>query len=104
MKKNERKILYDGSVTFSPSKDNPLLETGYSKEHLLLTKANIVVVFSHDRFFPIFFRVIPGSIHEITTIDILLEGLGEDIILVLGKAFYSMDVYENSSESPLSLH
>ena len=94
LKRNGEKILYDGSVIFSSSKDNPLLETGYNKEHLLLTKANIVVAFSHDRFFPIFFRVIPGSIHEITTIDILLEELGEDIILVMDRGFYSFEVYK----------
>jgi transposase len=92
LKRDGEKIIYDGSVIFSSSKDNPLLETGYNKEHLLLTKANIVVAFSHDRFFPIFLRVIPGSIHEIATMDVLLEELGEDIILVIDKGLGSDDV------------
>jgi transposase len=94
LKKDGERILYDGSVIFSTSKENPLTETGYNKEHLLLTKINIVLAFSHDRFIPIFFRTIPGSIHEITTINILLEELGKDIILILDKGFYSHKVYK----------
>lgn len=56
------------------------------------------MAFSHERFLPVFFRLVPGSIHEITTIDILLEELGENIILVLDKAFSSAKVYEKISE------
>lgn len=94
---NER-IIYDRSVIFSSSKNNPLLEIGHNKEHLLLTKANIVMAFSHERFLPIFFRVIPGSIHEIKTIDILIEELGENIILVMDKGFTSKDTFEKISK------
>lgn len=93
LKKDNEKILYDGSVIFSTSEDNPLLETGYNKEHLLMTKANIVIAFSHDRFIPIFFRILPGSIHEITTIDILLEELGRGVILIFDKGFYSIKLF-----------
>ena len=94
LKRNGEKVLYDASVIFSSSKDNPLLETGYNKEHLLLAKANIVLAFSRDRFIPIFFRLIPGSIHEIATVEILIEELGTNIILIIDKGFYSEDVYE----------
>lgn len=92
IKQDGEKILYDGSVIFSTSKENNILEIGYNKEHLLLPKANIVMAFSHSRFFPVFFRIIPGSIHEIATIEILLEDLGNDTILVLDKGFMSKDV------------
>lgn len=95
LKKEGEKILYDGSVIFSSSKDNPLVETGYNKEHLLLTKSNVVLAFSFDRFLPIFFRLIPGSIHEIASIEILLEELGKDVILIIDKGFFSFDLYKN---------
>lgn len=94
LKQDGDKVLYDGSVIFSASQNNPLLEVGYNKEHLFLPKANIVMAFSHKRFLPIFFRIIPGSIHEITTIEILLEELGKDIILVMDKGFMSKKVTE----------
>lgn len=95
LKKDGEKILYDGSVIFSSSKDNPIVETGYNKEHLLLTKSNIVLAFSCDRFLPIFFRLLPGSIHEISSINILLEELGKKVILIIDKGFFSFELYKN---------
>jgi transposase len=79
-------------MIFSSSKHNPILETGYNREHFILTKANIVVAFSHNRFIPVFLRVVPGSIHEITTVYILLEELGKGVILVFDKGLNSADV------------
>lgn len=98
LKRDGEKVVYDGSVIFSSSKDNPILEVGYNKDSLLIPKANIVMAFSHSRFLPIFFRVVPGCIHEITTIDILLEELGEDIILVLDKGFISKKSLKKMNE------
>jgi transposase len=92
MRRNGEKLVYDGSVIFSSSKENPILEVGYNKDKLLLPKANVVMAFSHDRFFPVFFRVLPGSIHEITTLDVLLEELGENMVLVMDKGFTSIRV------------
>lgn len=94
LKKDGEKILYDGSVIFSSSKDNPLVETGYNKEHLLLSKSNIVLAFSFDRFLPIFFRLLPGSVHEISSVNVLLEELGKDVILIIDKGFFSFDLYK----------
>jgi transposase len=102
LRQNGEKIVYDGSVIFSSSKENPLLEVGYNKDQLLLTKANIALAFSHDRFLPVFLRVIPGSIHEITTLDILLEELGKGVVLVLDKGFTSVDTAEGIDEAGLS--
>lgn len=95
IKENGERIIYDRSVIFSSSKDNPLLEIGHNKEHLLLTKANIVLAFSHERFLPVFFRLVPGSIHEITTLNILLEEIGKNVILVLDKAFTSAKSFKD---------
>lgn len=98
LKKDGEKVVYDGSVIFSSSKDNPILEIGYNKDNLTIPKANIVMAFSHSRFLPIFFRIVPGCIHEITTIDILLEELGNDIILVLDKGFISKKSLKKMNE------
>ncbi len=98
IKENGEIVIYDRSVIFSSSKDNPLLEIGHNKEHLLLPKVNILMAFSHERFMPMFFRIVPGSIHEITTINILLEELGKDVILVLDKAFTSKKAFKKISK------
>ncbi len=97
LKRDGEKILYDGSVIFSSSGENPILETGYNKDHLLLPKANIVLAFSHERFLPVFMRVIPGSVHEIKTIEILSDDLGSDIILVMDRGFNSKTVRKKIS-------
>lgn len=95
LRRNGERIIYDGSVIFSESKTNALLEIGHNKDNLFLTKANIVLAFSHDRSMPVFFRVIPGSIHEINTLEILAEELGKGrMILVLDKGFSSTDVFK----------
>jgi len=93
LKKEEERILYDGSVIFSSSKENSLLEVGYNKEHLFLTKTNIVLAFSHDRFIPVFFRLLPGSIRDSSSIEVLLEELGDDVTLILDKGFQSEDTF-----------
>lgn len=95
LKQDDEKLIYDGSVIFSESKENPLLEFGYNKDNFLLTKANIVLAFSHERFVPIFFRILPGSIHEIASLDVLLDELGEKIILVMDKGFSSEDKFDD---------
>lgn len=102
MRRNGEKLVYDGSVIFSSSKENPILEVGYNKDKLLLPKANVVMAFSHNRFFPIFFRVIPGSIHEITTLDVLLEELGGNVVLVMDKGFTSLPVSKKIHRRRLS--
>ncbi len=94
LRKDGERIIYDGSIIFSESKDNALLEIGHNKDNLFLTKANVVLAFSHDRSIPVFFRIIPGSIHEINTIEILIEDMGKDIILVMDKGFSSAGVYK----------
>jgi hypothetical protein len=98
LKQDGEKILYDGSVIFSESGENPILETGYNKEHLFLTKANIVLAFSYNRFIPVFFRLLPGSVHEITSLDILISDLGKRVILVMDKGFSSVGTFKKLAE------
>lgn len=94
LKQEGETVLYDGSLIFSSSKNNSLLEYGYNKEHFLLKQANILLAFSHDRFIPIFLRVIPGSIREINTIDILLKEIGKNVVLIADKGFGSENVFK----------
>ncbi|KXA92513.1 hypothetical protein AKJ65_07455 [candidate division MSBL1 archaeon SCGC-AAA259E19] len=98
LRENGEKILYDGRVIFSDSDRNSLLELGYNKDKLPLKQAKVVMAFSKNRFIPIFFRVIPGSIHEIGTLELLAEELGHDLILVMDKGFNSADVRKDLSE------
>lgn len=82
-------LLYDGSVIFSNSKYNRLLEIGYDKSKLFLPKANIVLLFSKTRNIPVYFKLFFGSVHEV---KILTETMDEiknrNAIFVADKGFY----------------
>lgn len=89
LRKNGEKILYDGSAIYSDSHRNALLELGHNTDELPIKQAKIVMAFSRDRFIPIFFRVVPGSIHDVKTLKVLSEELGGDLILIMDKGFDS---------------
>jgi len=88
------KILYDGSIIVTDS-DIPLAELRTDKEDQFLKRVNLVVAFSRDRRLPVFFRVLPGSLHEIGTLRLFLEEIEEkNLILVMDKGFASEDWFE----------
>jgi transposase len=97
------KLLYDGSVVYSNSKYNRLLEVGYNKDKLLLPKANIMLLFSKTRFLPVYFKLFSGSIHEIRTIKDLVEELREkDIVFIGDKAYYKNTLFDDLHENKIS--
>lgn len=93
---NENELLmYDGSVIYSYSKYNKLLETGYNKERLLLPKANITLLFSKHRNLPVYLKLFFGSVHEIKTVNEIVEELEDKkIIFVCDKGFYKNKFFE----------
>lgn len=88
------KILYDGSVIVTDS-ENPLAEFRVDKKGQFLKRVNLVVAFSRDRRLPVFFRVLPGSLHEINTLGLFLEEIEEkNLILVMDRGFTKEDLYK----------
>jgi transposase len=88
------KILYDGSVIVTDS-ETPLAEFRADRKNQFLKRVNIVVAFSQDRKLPVFFRVLPGSLHEISTLGLFLEEIEEkNLILVMDKGFTKEDLYK----------
>jgi len=92
-------LLYDGSVIYSSSRYNRLLETGYNKEHSLLPKANVALLFSKTRNSPVYFKVFFGSVHEVNTVPQIIEEIGgKDIFFVTDKGYYKDDLYDKLHE------
>ena len=88
------KVLYDGSIIVTDS-ENPLAEFKVDKKGQFLKRMNLVVAFSRDRKLPVFFRVLPGSLHEISTLGLFLEEIEEkNLILVMDKGFTKEDLYK----------
>lgn len=97
--RNGEMLLYDGSVVYSTSKYNRLLEIGYDPDKLWLPKANITLLFSRDRNLPIHFRVFFGSVHEINTIKAIIGEIGhKNVVFIADKAYYKDGLYLELSE------
>lgn len=95
-------LLYDGSVIYSASEYNKLLEIGYDKGKLFLPKANITLLFSKDRNVPVHFRLFFGSIHEIKTIKTIIEETKRrDILLIADKGYYKNSLYDDLNEAKI---
>ena len=92
-------LLYDGSVVYSDSKHNKLLEIGHDKEGSFLPKANIGLLFSKDCNVPVHFRLFFGSVHEIKTVDhIMHEMRGRDVLFIADKGFYKNAFFKELDE------
>ena len=89
-------LLYDGSFIHSFSKNNKLLEVEYDKDGLLLPKANITLLFSKVRNLPVYYRLFFGGVHEVNTVQSLIEKLKDRrIILIADKGYYKNKLYED---------
>ena len=92
-------LIYDGSVIFSTSAHNRLLEIGYNKDKLLLPKVNIALLFSKNRNLPIYFRIFFGSVHEIKSIEAVKKEIeGRNILFIGDKALYKNQLYAEMNE------
>ncbi len=96
-------LLYDGSFIHSFSKNNKLLEVGYDKDGLLLPKANITLLFSKVRNVPVYYRLFFGGVHEVNTVNGLIEELKDRrIVLIADKGYYKNELYENLDKNHVS--
>lgn len=94
MMKDGELLLYDGSIIYSNSLFNKLLEIGHDKENSFLPKANIGLLFSKDRNVPVHFRLFFGSVHEIKTVDrIAHEMRDRDMMFIADKGFYKNGLF-----------
>ncbi len=88
-------LLYDGSFIHSFSKENKLLDVGYDKDGLLLPKANITLLFSKVRNLPVYYRLFFGGVHEVNSVQSLIEKLRDrNIIMIADKGYYKNQLYE----------
>lgn len=101
--KPEEKLLYDGSVIYSTSKYNRLLEVGYNKDKLLLPKANITLLFSKTRFLPVYYKLFFGSIHEVKTVRDVIDELKErKIMFIADKGFYKNQFFDDLAKNKIN--
>jgi hypothetical protein len=99
MMKSGDLLLYDGSVIYSTSGYNKLLEVGHDKGMSYEPKVNISLLFSKKRNVPVHFRLFFGSVHEIKTMDrIAHEMRDHDIMFIADKGFYKNALFKDLDE------
>ncbi len=102
--KDSSALIYDITSLSSTSKNISLLEFGYNRDGDNLPQVNLGVVTNKEGI-PLYFKVFPGSITDITTIHNLLKDLEdlrvEECSIVLDKGFYSQKNVEEILDAKL---
>jgi transposase len=88
-----RFIVFDITSLSSYAAAIPYAEWGYNRDREALPQINLGVVYGEPSGLPVFYRLYPGSIHDVTTLANLITELNvlslEQTLFVLDKGFYS---------------
>lgn len=83
-------LIIDLTAIYSQA-ENPTYPTfGHNSQNEYLPQINMLLLFSKDKNRPIYFRLLPGSIVDITSIKLTLEeSQANNAVFIGDKAFYS---------------
>ena len=86
-------LLFDITSFSSQAKQIEFLEYGYNRDHELLPQINIGLLVNETLRLPLYYKLYPGSIKDISTMDNLVKELQcltiQKITLILDRGFYS---------------
>ncbi len=83
-------IVIDLTHVFSFSENVISATLGYNSEKEYIPQINLILIFSLDRNEPSFFRIVPGSIRDVSGISLTLKEAGiEGAVLIGDKGIYS---------------
>jgi len=83
-------IAMDSTHVFSLSEDVIAATLGHNAENEYVPQVNLSLIFSLDRMHPSFFRIVPGSIRDVSVIPASVNEAGiSNAIVVTDKSFYS---------------
>lgn len=83
-------IVIDLTSIFSFSEDVISATSGYNSKREYTPQINLVLMFSLDRYEPSFFRIVAGSIRDVSAISLAVKEAGiKRAILIADKGIYS---------------
>lgn len=86
----DEKLLIDFTHVFSLSNEVTLAEKGYNSELDFTPQINLLYIFSADKKMPLFYRVLPGNVRDISSLKATIEeSRMKDVIIIGDKGFYS---------------
>lgn len=86
-------VFFDITSFSSYSKNIPSVERGYNRDGENLAQINMGAAFSNSKSLPLFYKIYPGSIVDVSTLQNTaqyMKGFGvDDYMFVLDRGFYS---------------
>ena len=85
-------LAVDITHIFSRSEDIISSTLGRNSEHQYVPQINLLLLFSLDKMQPIYYRILAGSIRDVSSLVLSMAESGvKNIVLVSDKGFYSLD-------------
>ena len=85
-------VLIDLTHIFSLSENMGLTAKGFNREFDFTPQVNLLFMFSLQEKLPLFYRVLPGNVRDVSSLKSTIEESGiEDVIIIGDKGFYSQD-------------
>lgn len=85
-------LLIDLTPIFSLSENMVLAEKGYNSQWDFTPQVNMLFIFSFDQKLPLFYRILPGNVRDVSSLKAtILESGIKQIIIIGDKGFYSTD-------------
>jgi len=86
-------LLIDLTHIISLSENMILAEKGYNSKLDFTPQVNLLFIFSFDRKFPLFYRMLPGDVRDVSSLKAAIQesGIMGDVIIIGDKGFYSND-------------
>jgi transposase len=83
-------VLMDMTAIHSKSKEMSLNHVGYNSQRNYDPQANLLLLFSQTQHEPVYYRLLPGNIRDVTSVKLSLKEFGiEDAVFIADKGFYS---------------
>ncbi|MEW6095757.1 MAG: transposase [bacterium] len=85
-------LLIDLTHVFPLSEDIILAEKGYNSQFDFTPQLNLLFIFSFDQKIPLFYRMLPGNVRDVSSLKATIQESGIKEVIVIGdKGFYSED-------------
>jgi len=98
-------LVHDTTSISSYAADLDLAEWGYNRDKEALPQVNLALVVARESRLPLWFRVVPGSVPDVSTLKLtgrMLRALGlERFAYALDKGYYSLSNLKDMLESKL---
>lgn len=88
-------IVFDATNIISKSELMDINRVGYKNPNQFNTQVNLLYAFALESKTPVYYRVIPGYIRDVTALKLTVtESLLKDVIIVADKGFGSQDNFD----------